>query len=462
MAGQRSTRMIGMLLTAAAGLLMASQWAATASPTGAASASATVPVRATLDEALGVSHFMMTPEQEAAVSGPELRQNQNLIDHTVDLLGITDTAPAVDDGFAGLVVNPATAQMNLWWRGELPATVRTALDAVSAPLRVTVRQAAYSRKELVDRILASQPLWDGVTLAIPREDGSGIVLAIETTDVNVEAVAVALGVPTEASVEGEWVDQDGGRQSASDPWWGGMLMAWGGSGAGSEPDRFCSTAFAVLQGVEGRILSAAHCDLSGNLKWNNGNLGNPTRFTQGDGYVSVIKSIDSMLINPVNGTKGRVHTGGISPGVSDRVLKSAVNNVGDYVASSGANSGEHRALTIFNDSLDRECNGYDCTKVMAGTKSRSNISSVGGDSGGPWLHHYDVDRVVAKGVQSGSLSRWWAYCDYGDYRFDPGFQYVDRDGDGQYRWEPNCSYRSLYLPIRPVMKAWGVTLETIE
>jgi hypothetical protein len=403
--------------------------------------------------ALGISHYLMTPDQHSATPADVLEANQHRSDQTVDLLKITDTPTKIDAGFAGLVVNPATSVLNLWWRGSVPEEVLAAIERVDPSVRVVVHPAEYSRIELGNLILASKHLWNGIELAVPKEDGSGVVLLASRASSNLDEVSGSMGVPVAATVEGEQVYSNGTRQDASAPWWGGAMMHRHDLNV---PAGFCSTGFAVLSGTTGLLLSAAHCDLSANHRWNNGDISNPTRIAPYD-LVWVIPALDSMLLNPDNGTAGKVHVEGYTGSSNKKVSGSAVNNVGDSVATSGANSGEHKSQTIFNDAFTTDCNGWSCTVIAAETGGRNQISNVGGDSGGPVLYNNSSTHVTAKGIIMGALKGWWANCGPSDYSREPGW-YVDNDGILRRK----CFYRTLYHPVRPVMNSWNVTIETMS
>jgi hypothetical protein len=393
----------------------------------------------TIDAALSLADYMPTFEQIDQTPEEVLDANQDLIHSVLELLNITDVAAPT--GHAGTVVNPVTGRITLWWSGTVPTTVETVLQTAGLPGGFVIKSAPYSRYELIGKILESKHLWGHSALAMPEEDGSGVVLSYEPgTELDQEAIAASLGVPVTFTPDGVPVNTDGGRQNASSPWWGGAMMVRG------DGNSACSTGFSVLRGTDGLVLSAAHCDTSGNRRWNNGNLENPTRLTPGDGHVSVILSLDSMLINPdPGGTAGRVHTGGIYSNDSKRVEGTATNNIGDMVATGGANSGEHRGLVIVDDAFDGTCNGYDCPTIVADAPAGEN-AAVGGDSGGPVYHTNpngsNPDTLTAKGIIKAGFGSSRNAC--GPTRFDPG---------------NDCFNRITYVPIRPILNNWNVVIE---
>lgn len=437
-------------LHAALGGLAALALSMAAGPVATATAgpppSASFRVDDNLERALGVHDRLPSQAAVAATPAATMDRNEGHGRAVLTALGVSDTPAA--SGYAGSVTDPTTGEVTVWWNGPMPANERAAMAAADKGSgKVTVHDdAPYSRYELASRILANRDALAGSVLSIPREDGAGIVVIVPPGDgFDKAAAAAALDVPV-TYVEDDLDLVNGPRQNSSSPWWGGAMMISSGGNV-------CSTGFAVLSGVEGRLLSAAHCDTSGNVRWNNGNLSNPTRLTPGGSAVSVILSMDSMLINPDNGTRGRVHTGGIySDGTQWKgVSGTATNNVGQSVATGGANSGQHRGLVIFDDAYSNSCNGYSCTGI--GARNSGTLVVVGGDSGGPVYHTNSDGTLTAKGIIKGAPKSRHVSCTSSDYRFDPGTE--TWDGSTHRR----CYDTVVYMPIRPLLNAWNVVIE---
>ena len=211
----------------------------------------------------------------------------------------------------------------------------------------------------------------------------------------------------------------------------------------------CSTGFAVLSGVNGRLLSAAHCDLSGDGSWWDGTKSD--YFTYGGSYVDVRQhDWESLLIDPVGGTQGKVHGGPWNATSSDPHYKQSVAAASatgstDVVCTSGANSGEHCGIAIVDPTALFSCpsTGYDCYGSIGEIPSHTAVAIAQGDSGGP-VYAYNADgRVRAKGIISGFYTGTEVTC--------PSLA----NGPG-----PDCSYQVIYVGINSLLSFWGVTLET--
>jgi hypothetical protein len=388
---------------------------------------------------LGIDEYVATPDEIRAASLEEIAVNGDHISNFMNKLGVESTTSDEPTGFSGAVVNPATAEVDIWWSGEVPSAVAE-LASAQTGIAVAFHRAAHSRQELMLRIEKAHDQMVGVDQVIPKEDGSGIVVTHDpSVELDVESLVKLLGVPVTTIAEPSPVDLNNGRQTDDDPRFGGAMII-------NEDDGVCSTGFAVLaSGNEGRILSAAHCDLTGNKSWDNGDSQN---YTSGGGNVSVALSVDSMLIDPIGGTNGRVYDGGIWGSSSRKVAGTDVNNVGDFVRMSGANSGENSSgIEIINDSYSGDCNGYACTLIVA-EANQGQVAGIRGDSGGPVYHVRGEGRVDAKGIiLQGSQD---VQCN--NYRFDPSKPPPNAD--------TGCFNRVRYQPIRPLMSVWNVSIET--
>ncbi len=338
-------------------------------------------------------------------------------------------------GFSGAVVDPATATVNLWWNGTVPDDVLAAIRSVDGKLSVIVRSAPFTRFDLMSRVAKARSEMANVDLAIPKEDGSGVVVThADGQEVDVSAIEQLVGVPVTSAVDSAPVDLAGGRQADVDPHWGGAGI-YRNVTNGVEA---CSTGFSVLYaGIQGRVLSAAHCDITGDLKWFNTN---GDTYSLGGGYISVAPSVDSMLIDPVGGTAGRVYSGPVFTGSSRKVAGTDTNDVGDFVRASGANSGEHASLSIINDAFAGTCNSYSCTLIVA-EADPGDAAAAQGDSGGPVYHVRGDDRVDAKGIILQGAQQ--VSCPYTYYT-------------------AACYNEVRYGAIRPLLSVWNVTIETIS
>lgn len=355
-------------------------------------------------------------------------------------------------GLAGWGTDVATRTITVRWKGPVPDALRTiATDAAGSGMSLVIEPANYSQEEVLaaGRLLRAQfkgQEWrPALVYATPERDALIVgVTEAAAKEKGIAALAAMFesltGMPVQVRVTGEIVGAT--RQNDATPWSGGALIV------NSQNGGSCSTGFAVLDGAYGRLLSAAHCDLSGNASWYDGTESDI--FTYGSTYVDVRQhDWESLLIDPVGGTQGKVYGGPWNAGTSDPHYKQGVagasaTGYGDSVCTSGANSGEHCGIFIVDQAVIYGCpvTDYDCYGSI-GEKPNNAISIAQGDSGGP-VYAYNADgRVRAKGIISG---------------FYPGTEVTCPSmatGPG-----PLCSYQVIYVGINPLLTFWGVTLET--
>ena len=117
-------------------------------------------------------------------------------------------------------------------------------------------------------------------------------------------------------------------------------------------------------------------------------------------------------------------------------------HIGERVCSSGANSGEHCRLEVYdNDHVACSTLGT-CHRWLAYNLDL-NTAAIGGDSGGPVYHTVEsnTDRVNARGViKSGGVLT--GPC--GDHRWDTSQCYSD----------------VLFIGINDLLDYWTVSIET--
>lgn len=324
---------------------------------------------------------------------------------------------------------------------ELAALTAQVLDG---GIRVVVMPAVYSEDEIMDAgtllrsEFAGEPwrptLWHGT----PERDA--LIVGVRKSaldavgeDVLKERFEQVAGMPVQV-VLGDLVPLS--RQDDASNWSGGAGIIKSTTGD------YCSTGFAVLDGAYGRLLSAAHCDTTGNTSWYDGT--GSDIFTYGGSYVDAREQDwDSLLIDPVGGTQGKVYVGPWYSTTKRSVAAASPTADGDSVCTSGANSGEHCG-TVLDRQVGFTCGAfeqYDCYGSLA-WNSNHNVMAVKGDSGGP-VYGYNADgRVRAKGI----ISEGWP----GAYSTCPSTA-VPTSG---------CYYAIIYVGINPLLSFWGVSIET--
>ena len=213
----------------------------------------------------------------------------------------------------------------------------------------------------------------------------------------------------------------------------------------------CSVGFAaVTSGGAGRLLSAAHCDSTGNVAWTDGN-GDP--LTNGGADVSVQgPTLDSMRMDPVGGTAGWVHGGPWNATSSTsryhlKVAATGVNSVGDLICTSGMNTGENCNAQVIAVGVQRACptpfNASQCTYDELQSFGSFYAIIAKGDSGGPVYRPRSDGRVNASNIISGAPMDATVNC-------PSSMAYPGN----------TCFYQARVTPIRPVLTHWDLTIET--
>lgn len=197
------------------------------------------------------------------------------------------------------------------------------------------------------------------------------------------------------------------RGNFADPWEGGGQLLHNVTGTSYVP---CSTGFAVLDGIYGRILTARHCDGSGSgTNWVWTNWAETETFNNASGVQLGATALDTMLIDPIGGTEGTVFGGAWNQAPGTARYKLDVNgaasvSIGDQVCTSGAMSGEHfsNGCLIRVDDPDH----VTCQATASGICHRwwgyniilNGVAGAVGDSGGPVYENLGNDRVGARGI----------------------------------------------------------------
>jgi len=158
-------------------------------------------------------------------------------------------------------------------------------------------------------------------------------------------------------------------------------------------------------------VSARHCDESGSgANWAWTNFAETATLTNGGSAVQLGGTVlDTMLVDPINGTEGTVFGGAWNEPTTTARYKLNVNGVasagvGDAVCTSGGMSGEHysNGCLMRVDSLDAvPCNATArgvCNRWWAYNIILNGVGGAVGDSGGPVYEDLGNDRVGARGI----------------------------------------------------------------
>jgi hypothetical protein len=280
----------------------------------------------------------------------------------------TAAGQGADSGFAGLVADPTTRQLRVFWKGQAPASL---ISAARAAVPVSVLPAKYSVRELTaaaTRMLAKAG--GKITSVGPRPDGAGLLVG--TQDGLADAASYA-DVPV--TVETGVSATAGTRWNDSPPWWGGGAWRNANTGGG------CSTGFAVWHGGVARMLSAGHCGVANQVATD------PTGQTIGT-ILQKNVGTDTLIIN--GASSGRVFNnstnaaGNVVSEFSNPVIGSVASQVGNFVCSSGAYSGTRCSIRVVARNLCINVTGVGlvCNQVRAEQIAHTNAAG-NGDSGGP-------------------------------------------------------------------------------
>jgi hypothetical protein len=357
-------------------------------------------------------------------------------------------------GYARATVDIDRLTVEIMWKGEPPAKVRALEGINESGVRITIVDVPYSQGDVTaaaDKILA---LGRAGEIPRPTEVSSndrfdGLRVGLQPTDASkvdqarlAEQLKALTGIPAAIFVGEKRVLLS--RQNDNSPWYGGGAMRRGPSGR-------CSVGFATTASTGAdRMISAAHCDVTGNLAWNDGT--NVDDFTLGGGDVWVqLADRDSMAIDPVGESAGWVHGGPWNATVSHpryhvKVGSKYQNAVGDSVCTSGANSGEWCSLRITHVNVRLECLPDEpgspfCTLHSAVSPCCDRAAAVQGDSGGPVYALRSDGRVSARGTISQGENQ--VTCPSTASGLDEG-----------------CFSTVWFSPINPILDRWEQTIQT--
>jgi hypothetical protein len=268
-------------------------------------------------------------------------------------------------GFAGVVADPTSRQLRLYWKGQAPAGL---VAAARATVPVSVHSAPFSQKELsvaAARLLAKAG--NKITSVGPRSDGRGLVVGTQSGFASASTYA---GVPV--TVETGVSAEPASRVDDSPPWWGGGRWQTAGSS--------CSTGFAVVHGGVNRMLSAGHCAVNGNVATDptgqvigtvmNKNVGTDTLIIAGN-------SAGRVFNNSTNAA------GGVVSEFSNPVVGRVASQVGNFVCTTGSFSGTRCSIQVIATNLCINVGGVGvvCNQVRAEQTAHTNAAG-NGDSGG--------------------------------------------------------------------------------
>jgi hypothetical protein len=292
-------------------------------------------------------------------------------------------------GYAGIVADPTTRELRVYWKGPAPASLASTARA-AVPVRVL--PAAYSERELqsaASRLLARAG--DQVTMVGPRADGAGLLVG--TAGAVIPAAAYA-GVPV--TLETNVSPVSATRLNDAPPWSGGAR--WHNFTQGGTR---CSTGFGIRQAGVNRILSAAHCGETGDLAEDQTgqDIGRIGTDIEGNDVLVINATSQARVYNNTTNVAGQVLTE-----FTNAVAGSQASAVGNLVCTSGSFSGTRCSIRVgaTNQCVTFRDIGVICGQVRADRTDGTNAAGPG-DSGGAVLTTVagDATRVIARGTISG-------------------------------------------------------------
>lgn len=316
-------------------------------------------------------------------TSPDVHQSQ------LGLIAAADRIKASGgDGYAGISVSARRGELELRWKGALPATVARAVEQARREVGVRVLPAAHSERELlaVAERLAKEP---GVTSVAPKADGSGLTLGYAGDTVAAAAAPAIRDAGVAVDVQrGEYAQltqfppvtclvSPASRQNDACPWGGGATFT---TSAGR-----CTTGWPVRRmypqgGYEHLLLTAGHCGSDG-LIINDGvgsRIGTAERDTD---------SRDIMLVK-TSQVSGRMFVGGWNSNTFKSIRMPISNYPNTLVCTSGAMSGQHcdlrvEAVNVRINIQDGTGRVYSVFPMVQAYNDNPSMAVAQGDSGGP-------------------------------------------------------------------------------
>lgn len=348
-------------------------------------------------------------------------------------------------GFAGDRIDVAANAVTIYWHGALPDRVAAVVEEIRrAGTTVTIRQAAYTRQQLLDERdrLAALGSVNGVaiTAVMPRVDGNGVQV---TLDAEAAAEADAARQAPGAASATERLDarltesvaldvttgqpaRPASRSDDAPPFSGGAYAQVHGSQG--DLQGLCTTGLPVAgnDGASRYLLTAAHC---AGAEWRDG----------GGDVIGPVAArspgLDAQLIRTDSGDT--IYEG---PSIADggtnekrTVGGAAESHVGDTVCEGGSLSGSICGFEVTATDLTLTIAGFGSVTDMVMVEAPEHDTGIGnGDSGSPI---YTID---ASG-NADPLGTFSAYSgDQAEWIDCPGTP----SGNGR-----NCSWRWFYPDV---------------
>lgn len=336
-------------------------------------------------------------------------------------------------GYAGLAVNPARGFLSLYWKGQVPGSIRHYAAGEHTGGTVRFSSARYSLAELDslrERIINSPGFSrSGITMIAPRPDGSSLQVGVGSTPARARSLpAIKAGAIRVTFTRQQAPVPLAGRWADIPPFFGGAVI----DSALNSQD--CSSGWpihATARPATYYMITAAHCTYRPSVNpasnvWTTAPwTGFPAKKI-GTVVPRQALGLDAGLINlGVNGSLGggggrAIYTGTVDPKGHGLLERSAgidgatQNSVGDKVCTSGSYSGEICGLTIMNTNASWRVaysDGTVATVTGLQIKNPKGTNAAGqGDSGGPVYSYVNAGLVAARGIISSGVNGTKTQC----------------------------------------------------
>jgi len=288
-------------------------------------------------------------------------------------------------GNASIVAAPEKRALQVYWYGDIPAKVQQTAQGFRVP--VSFRAAAFPHSQLAAE--ANRLANTGTVVeASPAADGSGIAVVVPTklSATAMSSLRASSAVPLTVTT-GQRPQPMYSRQADVPSFWGGSRFS-----AGSQ----CTNGFPIqtVGQYSSDMVTAGHCGNNGDAVYISGRNGIQGQFLNKD------TCRDTAVIHYGYGVSPSVYTGAYDSSSSAQVVDVGYDYVGNWVATSGASSGEHTDLVVTATDTGTNVDGISGCGVGPVTKAQSSSGGCAvapGDSGGP-VYEYSGVAVIARGV----------------------------------------------------------------
>ncbi len=296
-------------------------------------------------------------------------------------------------GFTGIELHQGAVR--LWYKGPLPAAVRSAVDGARGTAPVEVLPARYSLAELraaSDRMMRHMQVHPGGPahrVSIPVDGGGLVVGVVPTTVTSASRSLPDVGVPVQ--VVGQERLRAGGRNNDFAPFYGGGAIV-------SDDGRACTAGFGVRSGTQEYLLTAGHCGFPGQA-WRNGDR------TRWIGYASH-ENVSQDLLMIATDAGGYSFTGVGSSTAVTHVYGWDWVYTGEELCSSGAVTTWLCGHVVIDAGNTSYCaydpyGNWECYSGLVWSRQEDGAQAMRhGDSGGP-VALPTTSGLVAKGIMSG-------------------------------------------------------------